>query len=280
MKKAIQIAYNGSFEKKCRYAAQAGFRAVSVNFNDMDDRSPEAWAAAPENILRILEQNGLSCVQTHLPYYDLRISAEITDDALENAIDHSIQVAGAIGAPWNVYHPRSAVNAGYSAAKTLEENVRRIFGYLETAEKYGTGIALENLPIFKDIIPIMPFYPNNSGDLCELVDNLTCDRVGICWDTGHANLMDIDQAKAIRQMGERLKVTHIHNNFKFYDLHLTPDNGNIDWKSVMTALAEVGYDGPLTLETHCQYEDELLMQAFARHNFACLEFLERLQEKQ
>ena len=50
MKKAIQISYNGSFEKKCRYAAQAGFRAMSVNFNDMDDRSPEAWAAAPENI--------------------------------------------------------------------------------------------------------------------------------------------------------------------------------------------------------------------------------------
>ena len=89
-----------------------------------------------------------------------------------------------------------------------------------------------------------------------------------------------DSIIAIRQMGERLKVTHIHNNFKFYDLHLTPDNGNIDWKSVMTALAEVGYDGPLTLETHCLYEDELLMQAFARHNFACLEFLERLQEKQ
>ena len=278
MKKAIQIPYNASFERKCRYAAQAGFRAVAVNFNDMDDRSPETWAAAPENIRRILEQNGLSCVQTHLPYYDLRISAEITDDELENAIHRSIQVAGAIGAPWNVYHPRSAVNAGFSAAKTLEENVRRISGYLETAETYGTGIALENLPIFKDIIPIMPFYPNNAGDLCELVDSLRSERVGICWDTGHANLMDIDQSKAIRQMGERLKVTHIHNNFRFYDLHLTPDNGNIDWKSVMTALAEVGYDGPLTLETHCLYEDELLMQAFARHNFACLEFLECLQK--
>ena len=278
MKKAIQIPYNKSFEKKCRYAAQAGFQAVSVNFNDMTDRSQAIWDAAPENILRILEQNGMSCVQTHLPYYDLRISAEITDDELENAIFHSIRVAGAIGVPWNVYHPRSAVNAGFSAAKTLEENIRRISGYLEVAEKYGIGIALENLPVFKDIIPIMPFYPTNSGDLCELADSFGSKRIGICWDTGHANLMELNQAESVRQMGTRLKVTHIHNNFKFYDLHLTPDNGNIDWKGVMAALNEIGYNGPLTLETHCLYDDDLLLQAFAKYNFACLEYLERLHE--
>lgn len=280
MKKAIQISYNESFEKKCGYAAAAGFEAVAVNFNDMPDRSQRVWDAAPENILGVLEKNKLECVQTHLSYYDLRISAEITDSELEKAIINSIMVAGKIKTPWNVYHPRSAVNAGFCASKTLEENNRRISGYLETAEKYGTGIALENLPIFKDIIPAMPFYPNNYGDLCELVDSLKSERVGICWDTGHANLMEINQAEAIRYMGKRLKVTHIHNNFKFYDLHLTPDNGNIDWKSVMTAMVDIGYCGPLTLETHCLYDDDGLLQAFARYNFECLKFLERLQRSE
>ena len=279
MKKAIQIAYNKGFEKRCEYAAIAGFKYISVNFNDMPDRSPMVWAQAPENILRILEKNGLACIQTHLPYYDLRISAEVTDDELEKAIINSLKVAGEIGAQWNVYHPRAAVKAGFCASKTLDENIRRISGYLEAAEKYGTGIALENLPIFKDIIPIMPFYPNNYGDLCELSDSFKSDSVGICWDTGHANLMDINQAEAIRYMGERIKVTHIHNNFKLYDLHLTPDNGNIDWKSVMSAMADVEYGGPLTLETHCLYDDDMLLRAFAKYNFECLKFLERLKEE-
>ena len=46
----------------------------------------------------------------------------------------------------------------------------------------------------------------------------------------------------------------------------------------MAALNEIGYSGPLTLETHCLYDDDLLLQAFAKYNFACLEYLERLQE--
>ena len=137
MKKAIQIAYNKGFEKRCEYAAIAGFKYILVNFNDMPDRSPMVWAQAPENMLRILEKNGLACIQTHLPYYDLRISAEVTDDELEKAIINSLKVAGEIGAQWNVYHPRAAVKAGFCASKTLDENIRRISGYLEAAEKYG-----------------------------------------------------------------------------------------------------------------------------------------------
>ena len=59
MDKAIQIAYNEFFEKKCIMASKAGFRHISVNFNDTTDRSPENWAAAPDNILRIMEENDL-----------------------------------------------------------------------------------------------------------------------------------------------------------------------------------------------------------------------------
>ena len=276
MKKAIQIAYDKSFEKKCKFASLAGFDAIAINFNVMDDKSEHAWKIAPENILRILEENKLSCVQTHLPYYDLRISAEITDDSIENSITNSIIVAGKIGAKWNVYHPRAAVNQGFSATKTLNENIRRISGYLEIALKNNTGIALENLPIFLDVIPIMPFYPNNHEDLCELNDSFKCENIGICWDTGHANLMHLNQADSIRYMGDRLKVTHIHNNFKLRDSHSTPDSGDIDWESVMTAFSEINYDGPLTLETHCHYNDDGLLKAFAKYNFECLEFLERL----
>ena len=140
MDKAIQIAYNEFFEKKCIMASKAGFRHISVNFNDTTDRSPENWAAAPDNILRIMEENDLRCVQTHLPYYDLRISAEELDDEMEDAMFHSIQVSGKIGAPWCVYHPRTAVSAGYSAIKALEINHEVISKYLDWAVQGDTGI--------------------------------------------------------------------------------------------------------------------------------------------
>lgn len=278
MQKAIQIAFDDRFESLCAYAAEAGFRAISVNFNDMPDRSKDVFAAASERILRTLEKNGLSCVQSHLPYYDLTLSAEITDEAMETAILSSLRVAGEVGIPWNVYHPRSAVSQGFSITKSREENIKRVSGYLEAALKYHTGIALENLPIFSGWLPIKPFYPYTYLDLCELVDSFHSNQIGLCWDTGHANLMDLDQAKAIHCMGNRLKVTHIHNNPKSGDFHAPPDQGDIDWASLMTAIREIGYDGPLTLETHCHYHDEGLLKAFARYNLECLRFLERLTE--
>ena len=278
MDKAIQIAYNEFFEKKCIIAAKAGFRHISVNFNDTTDRSPENWAVAPENILRIMEENGLTCVQTHLPYYDLRISAELLDDEMEDAMKNSIEVSGKIGAPWCVYHPRSAVNDGFSSVKALEINKEVISKYLDWAIQAETGIALENLPVFPGIIPVMPFYASDYDDLCVLHDSFNTDRVSVCWDTGHANMMHFNQAKAIRHMGSRIRCTHIHNNFHRDDLHLTPDNGNIPWDQVMPAFRDIGYQGPLTLETHCLYQNDNLLQAFANFNFANLQFLEALME--
>ena len=101
----------------------------------------------------------------------------------------------------------------------------------------------------------------------------------ICWDTGHANLMRFDQATAIKYIGDRLKCTHIHNNFHRDDEHLTVDQGDIKWPLVMGALKEINYDGPLTLETHCRYFEPELLKSFAAHNFKTLEYLEGLMEK-
>lgn len=275
MDKAIQIAYNEFFETKCRLAADAGFDGIAVNFNDMKDRSETAWREAPGKILCILDKYHLKCVQTHLPYYDLKISAEILNDDMESAIRESIRVSGEIGAPWCVYHPRSAVDQGFTSAKALEINKRVISDYLECAVKAGTGMALENLPIF-GIIPVMPFYTSDYNDLCELSDSFRSEQVGICWDTGHANMMHFDQAEAIKFLGNRIKCTHIHNNFKSQDPHLPPDSGNIDWGKVMAAFKTINYNGPLTLETHCCYNDEQLWKSFAQHNCECLRFLKRL----
>ena len=275
MEKAIQISYDKHFDLKCALAAEAGFQGISVNFNDMEEFSEAAWSKAPDKINEILSRNGLKCVQTHLPYYDLRISAEILDDKMENAIKNSIITSGKIGAPWCVYHPRSAVNDGFMSKKAHEINKRVISGYIDSATKAGTGIALENLPIF-NIVPRMPFYPSDYGDLCDLHDAFNSSSVSVCWDFGHANMMHYDQAQAIKYLGQRISCTHIHNNFKHNDDHLTPDQGNIDWEKTMGAFKEINYSGPLTLETHCHYHDEELLRSFAKHNYACLVYLESL----
>lgn len=276
MKKAIQIGYNPSFEMKCKFASLGGFQYIAVNFTQVLGKSEYEWDQIIDDIRRILEENKLQCIQTHPYYYDLRLSSEICEEQYEFAIKQAIMAGGKLGASWSALHPRSSINSGFRSSKSLEDNYRYFSEYLEVAEKYNTGIAAENLPIFHDIIPVMPFYSCDFDDLMVLVDKLNDKRAGICWDTGHAHLMHFDQAEAIKTLSSRIQCTHIHNNFKNDDNHLPPDNGSIPWEKVMPALASTGYDGALTLETHCCYPDPDLLKSFARHNYECLVFLEKL----
>ena len=275
MKKSMQIAYDANFEKKCKIAAEAGFEYIAANFDASKNLTDEEWAKAPGHINGILAETGLKCLQSHLPYYDLRISAEELDDHMEKAMENSIRTSGAIGVEWCVYHPRTAINDGYSSKKALEINYEVISKYLDWAIDANTALALENLPIFKGIIPIMPFYVNDYNDLIDLTDKFGSDKVGICWDTGHANMMAFDQAKAIREVGSRLKCTHINNNFKDSDSHNPPETGNINWKEIMSAFKDIGYDGLYTLEVHCRYQDDdELLRSFAKFCFDGLKYME------
>lgn len=275
--KAIQIPYDQNFEKKCEYASLGGFKYISVNLRDTPDPSDVTYDKAPENITKILKKYNLKAAQTHLYYYYPLHSADKIDDALEHRVLREIEVSGKIGAKWCVWHPRYYVSGEwetgeYDEEKTLYYNHKTVTGYLEQAKRFNTGIALENL--WGSMIR------GGSPMLARLCDSFNADNVGICWDTGHANIMEREQAQdeAIRFLGERIKCTHIHNNFKNFDLHLPPDAGNIEWDKVMKAFKDIGYEGPLTLETHCLYpEDDKLLRDFARYNFNCLEFIQRLQ---
>ncbi len=275
MKKAMQIGYNDSFEMECKLASESGFRYISVNFTQVLGKTEYEWEQITENIQKILDRENLQCIQTHPYYYDLRVSSEITEDIYEFAIKQAIIAGGKLGAPWNALHPRSSVSSGFCPSKSLEDNRRDFSEYLEVAVKHNTGIAAENLPIFHGIVPVMPFYSSNYEDLSNLVDSFHDDRMAICWDTGHAHLMHFDQAAAIRTLGNRIQCTHIHNNFKNDDNHLPPDSGSIPWDAVIPALVSTGFDGALTLETHCSYADPDLLRSFLRHNYECLVFLER-----
>ena len=275
MIKAIQIPYNALFPLKCRLAAQAGFRYIAVNFTEVTAKTEGEWEALTEEIRRILEENSLRCIQSHPYYYDLMKSSEILDEEHEFAIRQAIVASGKLGASWCVLHPRTSLTTGRYVSASFEDNRKVFSGYLELAAKCGTGIATENLPIF-GMKPMIPFYSSSFEDLAALTDSFHDPRMAICWDTGHAHLMSFDQAEAIRFLGSRIQCTHIHNNFRQMDNHLPPDQGSIPWDRVMKAFSAIGYRGPLTLETHCCYSEEGLLASFARHNFACLGYLEGL----
>lgn len=273
MNKAIQIAYDKNFEKACRFASEAGFKNISVNFNNTEDPTDMTYDKAPDYILGILERYDLKVVQTHLYYYYPLLSAEKTESELEHRVMREIEASARIGADWCAWHTRYYKSGEWQSGEfneelTLKYNYESVSRYLEVAKKYGTGIALENL------FGIMMF--GGSDLLMRICDSFNDDRVGICWDTGHANISKEDQADAITKLGSRIKCTHVHNNWGVRDDHAPPIYGNIEWNRVIPALAATGYDGPLTLETHCWYNDDGLWRSFMKHNYDSLLYLESL----
>lgn len=276
MIKSIHIGYNDLFKQRCEFAVAAGFKDIAINFTGMIDKTEDDWKQAIEDIQDVLDKTGLSCIQSHPYYYDLMISSEITEERCEFAIKQAIIASAKLGAKWCALHPRSSVSSGFRTSKSLEDNRRDFATYLEVAKKYGTEIAAENLPIFAGIRPVMPFYASNYEDLMVLVDSFCDDSIGICWDTGHANMMHFDQSEVVKLLGSRIKCTHIHNNFGEGDPHSTPDSGNIKWTELMAAFKSIGYEGPFTLETGCKYPDPIIQKAFMRYNYDCLCWLETM----
>lgn len=273
MKKAIQIQHDNIMERMFRAASEAGFEHISMGFGSSRVFHTDGWKNEIERIKNLLSQYNLKCVQTHAPYYHLLISSETAEEEMETAIKRCIIATGMLGAECMALHPRSSVNYNYSTKRAFEDNREYILDYIPTAEQSDVIICLENLPVF----PGMPgcfFYSSDIEELCELADSFNNKNIGICWDFGHAALTRTEQTQALKMVGNRLKCTHVHNNFGQEDDHFVPYLGTIEWQKVMPVLGEIGYNGPLTLEIN--YTENDMLESYINHSYSCIDYLSKL----
>jgi len=145
-----------------------------------------------------------------------------------------------LGAPVMVVHPGGKMRDGTTPGKQCEQLRKSLDAVLPEAQRLHLCIALENL-LANSIF----------GDIAFLVEQVTLiggPHVGICLDTGHANVMGFDVTEAVRAIGDRLYALHVHDNDGTGDQHRPPFSGTIDWSGFAAALDDVGYPGPLNLE--------------------------------
>ena len=273
MKKSVNITSGKLFDETVyRYVKEAGFDGCDIDFTKKDVMSDENWERNAYRITELLEANSLSCVQVHLPVYDPFVSSEIILEDTKEEIINSLKAMKILGAEWGAYHAKTSFKDKFSIKTAFEDNKREISIYLEEAEKQGVGIAIENIPVHPDC-PQYRFYTSDYEDLDELVRSFKSDKIGICWDFGHANLMPFRQEKAFKLLGDKIKITHIANNYRFLDDHNIPTFGYLDWKSVMHGFFESGYRGEFSLEVHYPYEDNCF-KTFFMHGYESLVMLE------
>ena len=213
-----------------------GFDGVEIPMFD-----PAGFPAA--DIRNALAANDLECtVCSIIPDGRSLISDDAdvrrrTQQHLRDAIQATAEVgAHVIDGP--LYSP-----VGYLSGRrrTPEEWRWAIEGYqsvTSTLDSCDVTLAIEPLNRFET------YFLNTAADAAALCDEVGHPRVGVAFDTFHANIEEKGIAGACRRIGGHLKHVQISENDRG-----TPGSGHIDWASLLRALRDLEYDGWLTIES-------------------------------
>jgi D-psicose/D-tagatose/L-ribulose 3-epimerase len=215
---------------------KAGFDGVELPLINPDQVDAGA-------IRRALEENQLECTFCSVIPSGLSV---ISDDSgvrsktrthLETCIQTAAEAGGKlIAGP--IYSP-----VGYLPGR--RRNSDEWNWAIECYQSLGEALARNDVTLaIEPLNRFETYFLNTAEDaaaLCGAVDN---PRVGVLFDTFHANIEEKNVGSAFRRLGRHLKHVHTCENDRG-----TPGTGHVDWPGVFGALREMKYDGWLTIES-------------------------------
>ena len=144
-----------------------------------------------------------------------------------------------------------------------EHGIANFAKMLESAEKYGVIIAIENTRFlrYNDFI----------------LQNFRTPYIGFCFDSGHANCYTPDE-QPLCKYGEMLVTTHIHDNLgatgaEMPDQHHLMGEGIVDFDKIFAQLKKFGAKH-INLESYCnessRYYGKLSCQEYLQLSYEML----------
>lgn len=113
------------------------------------------------------------------------------------------------------------------------EGVKEIYQFTESN---GLKIGIEPINRFET------YFINRGAQALALAEAVG-PNCGVCLDTFHMNIEELDMIATMREVGSRLVNFHVADNNR-----MAPGMGKLDWKRIMSTLKEIGYDDVLSVE--------------------------------
>ena len=238
---------------------EAGYKVLDLNlafeFREEFILRGDEWEKKVDMLGDTAAKTGVKFYQCHMPYVkeccrllDARFQKPGYEEYFEECTRRAYAASARLDIQWAVIHPYTCPELNYENQLSLERNHLYYDKFVEMGIKSGVGTAIENMTPSPSGA-ISERYCEHYDQLIELADSFHDPMVGICWDTGHANLAKLNQKKALMKIGRRLKTLHINDNHgEHRDEHLLPYMGTVNWNEVTEALAETGYEGSLNYE--------------------------------
>jgi len=162
-------------------------------------------------------------------------------------------------------HALGAVNLGgpfYSAlgrtwqstAEERERDMEMLAGQLRELAEYaadrGVVLCVEPLNRFETS------FINIADQLVELLDRVDHPACKALLDTFHMNIEEKSLGDAIRAVGSRLGHFHSCENDRG-----APGSGHVPWAEVAEAVHDIGYDGPVVIESFSSHIESIAAAA-------------------
>jgi D-psicose/D-tagatose/L-ribulose 3-epimerase len=215
---------------------EAGFDGIEVAiFN------PAAFDA--KGLREALDRHGLECTAVSVipkglsvgdgdPQVRAETLAFLRDSVTVAAEAGILTVAGPVFTPVGFLPGRRRTGDEWSYAVETYQALG------ETLDAHGVTLAIEPLNRFET------YFLNTAADAARLAQQVNHPRIGILFDTFHANIEEKDIGAAIGVVTPWLRHVHTCENDRG-----TPGSGHVDWPGVFKALRKAGYDGWLTIES-------------------------------
>ncbi len=214
-------------------AASAGFDAVECHF-PFDVPAKEVSAALRENGLPMLGINARPG-QIELGEFGL---AALPDRAVEaqEAIVEAVAYAQSIGAA-NIHVMAGKTDGGSNAEATFRDNLRFA---CEKAATAGKTILIE--PINSKDVP--GYHLSRIAHAADIIADLGQENLKMMFDCYHAAIMETELEDLLAQ---HLPIIG-HIQIAATPDRGEPDEGDLDYRALLTHLKNLGYDRPIGAE--------------------------------
>lgn len=208
------------------------------------------WVTAPDPkyVGRQVRDAGLEVGSAHGPWgnetwSNCRVDLASPELAIRRQsvaeVLRAVEWLSAAGGQYLVVHP-GVLSVSSEFERRRVALIDSLQSLAPSAAKHGIWLCVENLPPGS-------FPGSFTTDNAQIVRQLGASHVGLCLDTGHANIM-VDVGSEARAAAGLLRTTHVHDNDGKRDSHLLPGLGTIHWPEFSSALAEINYAGVVMLE--------------------------------
>ena len=127
---------------------------------------------------------------------------------------------------------RGIVKPGVSHDQAMDWLVSALRECAQAAAPAGVRLALEPINRYETTLI------NTVDEGLALIDAVAADNFGLLLDTFHMNIEEPSIEGSIRKAGKRIFHFHVADSNRWY-----PGAGHLDFRSILSALAETGYQG-------------------------------------